>query len=355
MKKINFVINSLHGGGTEKVCRTLAESISNRGWLVNIFVFDNESDISLGNANIYFMGKTKASRSLNSFKNIFEIVDDGIFLVFNHELALALSLYKVISKKNICIVSRINNTLSVSVKYKKLSYRIVVNNLMKLFYRRMDMYVCQSQGIKNDLIDNYNVKGPFKVIGNPIDFSNTASTEKSKDIKKILYVGRLVEQKNISDIIKVFSNLSSNDQTLRLQIVGDGPEKMALKKQVAEMNITEKVSFVGHVDDPTPYFIDANVTLLTSFNEGFPNVLLESINHGTPVVSYDLPSGPSEIIVDNLNGYLVPHLSTCDLELAVIKSLNKSWCRDELQHSILKYETKKITNDYIDCLELLRC
>ena len=69
------------------------------------------------------------------------------------------------------------------------------------------------------------------------------------------------------------------------------------------------MEFLGHVENPAKFYSESDVLLLSSFYEGLPNVLLEALSYGTPVVSYDCPSGPREILTDPVLGALVPELN----------------------------------------------
>lgn len=347
-----FLVNSLSGGGTEKVCALLANEVVIRGCNITIFVLNEEQEHSLSNSvTVKFLGRSAASRSLFKLMNIIRSMNDSdSILVFNHELAIVCYWAKLILRKDVKIISRINNTLSVSVQFKSLFYRTVVNSLMKVFYKKIDSFVCQSEGIKKDLINNYNVSGPFTVIHNPIKVQRLNKERKNKELS-ILYVGRLVKQKNVTDIISAFKELSTDMPNVKLKIVGDGPEKANLEGLAANLSLIDKIEFAGHMKDTGAFFRGATVTVLTSFNEGFPNVLLESLAEGTPVVSYDLPSGPSEIIKHKKNGYLVEHLDLEKLTNSLKEALNRDWDREYLQESISHFDTDVIVDKYISLFE----
>lgn len=347
--RYSFLINSLLGGGTEKVCKLLSQELASRDSDIDLYVFDNKYtfDLKLGDrVNIIYLGK---KNSLNSFPVLLRLmpkIKTSSILVFNHELALSTLFAKFFVRSNIKIITRMNNTFSVTIKFKSLKYRIFVKLLMKLFYRYMNFYIFQSKGIQDDLMSNYGVTRPFKIIHNPIEMRENKSIYDSGETKKILYVGRLVKQKNILDILSVVNSMSTKEYRIKLTIVGDGSEMKSLKEYCIINGLDNIVEFVGMVEDTSPYYYNSDLTVLSSFNEGFPNVLLESIAHGTPVVSYDCPSGPSEIIKDGVNGFIVEYLNKMELESKIIAALAYDWEPNKLLDSISQFEKSIIVSEY---------
>ena len=93
---------------------------------------------------------------------------------------------------------------------------------------------------------------------------------------------------------------------LYLTIVGEGPEENILKRLVNNLGVRNFVSFVGHQDNPYPFMAYADLFISSSRWEGLPNVVLESLACGTPVLAFDCPGGTGEIIREGKNGWLVP-------------------------------------------------
>ncbi|MFL7040947.1 glycosyltransferase [Vibrio lentus] len=348
---VSFFINSLVGGGTEKICVNLANELAIRGRDITVYVLDTEHEHNIDSTVcVEFLGKSTASKSFFKIKKIIDKMSDSdSILVFNHELAIVTYWVKLLSGKKIRIISRINNTLSITIQFKSLKYRLLVGRVMKIFYSKIDSFIFQSNGIKEDLFDNYNLSNDcdYHVIPNFVDVP-TINEHSRVEMKrrKIVYVGRLVKQKNIDDILEALRILIDRGCEVDLDIIGEGVERERLVSLTDKLKIGKFVNFLGLKKDVSQYYLSSHLTVLSSFNEGFPNVLIESLSYGIPVVSYDCPSGPSEIIIDGTNGFLVEHLNVNKLAEGLEKALKHNWDKNELLHSIQKYERSKVIDQY---------
>ena len=235
-------------------------------------------------------------------------------LVFNYELATILVILRFIFRINIKIISRNINTFSMKIKHfetQNLWTKYIVKNLIKFFYFRVDYIVNQCNGMQDDLISQHpNIAHKSCVIYNPLNplISNYIKNNDVRLIKKqnyILCVGRLEKQKAFHYAIEAFSDLSKNFPNLRLKIIGDGSLKKYLVGVAKSYCVENRIDFLGFQKDLISHYLYAKTTILTSIYEGYPNTLIESIALNTPVVAFDCQNGPSEIIKDGYNGYLV--------------------------------------------------
>lgn len=121
----------------------------------------------------------------------------------------------------------------------------------------------------------------------------------------LLYVGSLRRVKNLPMLVRAFA-LIRQALSCRLLILGDGRKRPLVEHLIRQHGLLDSVQLKGHQDNPFAYMAAADVLLLTSWSEGFSNVILEAHACGTPVVSTDCPHGPSEIIVEGETGRLVP-------------------------------------------------
>lgn len=172
-------------------------------------------------------------------------------------------------------------------KYKNLAGIVCINKASYNYYKTLNP--------NSYLIPNI-IGEPFESIKN-IDFESK--------INQLIYVGRLDQEKNVSAIITIISQINLND--FHLKIIGEGSEMENLKKQVEEKRLASKVTFTGRlpINEIKNELLKSKIFLFTSVNEAFGMVLLEAMFCGNALISYDCNYGPSDIINQN-NGFLIP-------------------------------------------------
>jgi len=163
--------------------------------------------------------------------------------------------------------------------------------------------------------------------------------------------GRLADKKNTARLLYVFREVLISVPEARLLLIGDGPLKMKLKKQCAELGLNGVVMFAGRIDDPYPVIGKAAAYISLSENEGFPNALVEAMICSVPVLHTDCPTGPREILnpteeqsVDHVvwapYGVLLPVEGSGDEELRRRKDIARAWARilteDDLRSAYAK-------------------
>lgn len=122
----------------------------------------------------------------------------------------------------------------------------------------------------------------------------------------ILAAGRLDTEKQHDQLIRAFASIADEIPEWRLRIFGAGKRRPRLMEIVRHHHLYDRVELPGTTVDLAAEWATAGISALTSRREGFPLVMLESFAAGVPVVSYDCPTGPSELIEHGVNGYLVP-------------------------------------------------
>jgi glycosyltransferase involved in cell wall biosynthesis len=203
-----------------------------------------------------------------------------------------------------------------------------------LIYKLSNQIVSLSEGVKANLVERYKAQPTnIKVIYNPVDIKsinekithgqidpNHKAIFDTKD-KIIMTAGRLVEQKDHYTLLKAFAKVNDKIES-RLVILGEGPLKEQLLQQATELNIKDRIYFIGFQNNPYIYFKKADIFVLSSKHEGFSHVIAEALATGTPVVSTDCKSGPAEVLNKGEYGLLVPVGNANKMAESMLQVLN---------------------------------
>ena len=185
-------------------------------------------------------------------------------------------------------------------------YRMFSKFMVMFSYKRADLVLANSYAMQTDLIENFKIKTPVRVIYNPIDlgFIKTHINEDTgfvfdRDTFYFVNVGGFRKEKNHLLLIQAFFILKQ--LPCKLLIVGGGLMEEELKQKVQDMGLREKVIFTGFEKNPFKYVSRSDCFVLSSDVEGFPNVLIEALACGKPVISTDCSSGPRELLAPATN------------------------------------------------------
>ncbi|WP_183564171.1 glycosyltransferase [Mucilaginibacter sp. SP1R1] len=178
--------------------------------------------------------------------------------------------------------------------------------MVALLYKKATAIVVGSQGVEDCLREHDTLKDVNNIykITNAVPAFKPVSSAPVHHRKFILGVGRLEYVKGFDLLVTAFSNAKTDDTDLL--IVGDGQERENLTRQINELGLTNRVVLVGTKNNLQDYYSQAEIFVLPSRNEGYPNALVEAMSFGCPCIAMDCEFGPSEIIVDKYNGLLVP-------------------------------------------------
>ncbi len=194
------------------------------------------------------------------------------------------------------------------------------------------------------LIDNIYETDKF-VIKDRAQIRNLLGLENSK--KYILFAGGLVPVKNVDILIEAFFKISQQLSNANLIIAGSGSEEGILKRLVEELNIQNKVQFVGVLNSEKiiAYYNASDILCLPSKSEGLPNVIVEAMFCGTPVVASKVGGIPS-IVIEGVNGYLVNPNSSIDLSERLLLGLKENWQREKIRSSISHLSSDNVLIKY---------
>jgi glycosyltransferase involved in cell wall biosynthesis len=358
-KQVTIVINTLSGGGAQRVCVNVANGLINVGWQVDLVVLNYNNEAFLRHVSkkinlIQLNVNHTRYASYSLLKYVYQ-KKPNVFLVFNYELTVLLILLRSLLKFKYKIISRNINTLSKKYEeFKQQNFWVknVVGTLIDNFYCKADHVINQCYAMHEDIVKLHpELKNNSSVIYNPItnyilDYANSHDLNQIKKKNYLLCVGRLEKQKAFHYAIEGFAGIAQKFPDLRLKILGEGSLKQELEQTSKDYSIADRVDFEGFQKNIIPYYLYAKATVLTSLNEGFPNVLIESIILGTPVVSFDCPSGPEELIKEGINGYLVKHKNVDDLKKKLLTIMTSQFSIDKMNLTIKKHELNEVVKYY---------
>jgi len=150
-------------------------------------------------------------------------------------------------------------------------------------------------------------------------------------------------------LIEAFSILEKK-RRVRLVVLGAGPERNALNSLIQELGISDSVELPGFVENPFSYMAGSAVLALTSWFEGLPNVLIEAMACGTPVVAVDCPSGPREILEGGRYGRLAPVGDAKALAHAIEETLDHPPQPETLRSAVMRFSADAVAKDYLEVL-----
>jgi glycosyltransferase involved in cell wall biosynthesis len=336
MNKILFVLTDLQGGGAERVIIRIIKSINRKQFTPVLFLLKNNIDYS-----------SEMPRGIE----VISVLNSNQRIFFN----LPKLFYKLLRTASSChlIIGGLELTptyfailtglilrrptigwLHINLKYYPPALAPIHSLLLKFLYPFLHRIIAVSHGVAKDFIQIFpKLKTRVKVVYNPICLNEVKALANSQidvnhSIPIILNVGRLDPQKNLQLLLRAHAQLISEGIEHKLFIIGKGSELESLKSLVKKLKIDETVIFKGFLENPYPWIKIADALILSSNFEGLGMVLLEAMTLGTPVISTDCPSGPSEILKGGSAGILVPKNDFMSLAKAIKQILTNPQSAD---------------------------
>ena len=329
MIKVLFFLESLGGGGAEKVLVNLIKGLDKSKYNITVKVM---SDVGVYNDEIAEIIKCKSIISGKNYgKNIFH----NIFYKIKYKLIYLLPkkiIYKIIAREKYDVeVAFIEGfaTAVISESKNKLSKKIAwihVDPLERNYadgyfknleehsqcYKKFDKIVCVSKSVERSAIKKYGITlNNIMTQYNPIDEDDIKKRANEKinildsSAIKFITIGRLVEQKGYDRLIRVIKRLKEEyDGVFQLLILGDGEKKKQLGEYIKETKLTNIVKLQGFVKNPYPYLKNSDLFICSSRAEGYSLVIAESLILNVPVISTKC-SGPNELLDFGKYGMLV--------------------------------------------------
>jgi glycosyltransferase involved in cell wall biosynthesis len=388
-KRLLFVIDSLVGGGAERILSYLVNELNKDKFKISLY-------LSLGSQIDYYISEKttlylpqetprlntlalvlirlvaflyniyklpfiknflssyrKLQKYLRDFfiassrlRTIVEREDPDLIISFLPNSNIIALLAKFLFKINASTFCSDHNTLSREIK--SLPYPLLYSILSKLLYKKADLHIAVSDGAKQDLIVKFQIPAKKVVtIYNGIDIDSVRIQSQEpldKEILeiftddkvfKIINVGRLTVQKGHEYLLKAFKKVTSQVNCL-LFILGVGERQQFLESLSRELGIHKHVYLLGWHKNPFKFMARCDLFVLSSIWEGFPVVLIEAMSLKLPVISTNCPFGPSEILDNGKYGILVPPEDEEALAKAIVEVLTDEDLRTKLSQMSIK-------------------
>lgn len=329
--RLALFLPNLKGGGAERAMTTLAEGFLQHSCAVDMVLVKAEGayleqlpeqlrliDLSARNTYLALPGLVNYLRQQQPWALLSTLDLSNLIAVVARRFAW----------RSTRVVIRVANTVSVQKRtpLKKKIERLA----LRWIYPWADEIVAVSKGVADDLAAYAGIeRRRIRVIYNPViapRLHRLASQEpehpwfRENGVPIILGVGRLSEQKSFATLVEAFT-LVRRERPARLVIFGEGEQRARLENLAQALGVAQDFDLPGFTSNPYAHMRRAAVFVLCSLWEGLPNVLIEAMACGCPVVSSDCPSGPAEILAGGRYGHLFPPQDAEALASAILQVL----------------------------------
>jgi glycosyltransferase involved in cell wall biosynthesis len=345
-------------GGVENFSINLANEMVRRGHAVSFFTWDeidarpffplddrvNWIKLDLGNPDLPAKWSLRLARFFQFRRNVRQASPD-VILVFESGIFLVVRLFLLALTFRIVLAER--NSPS---KHKYLKKRSKIFSVFGHYFA--SEIVFQFSRYKEFL--PHFLRHKVVALPNPVISTQSrprVELDTKNKRKSILFIGRLAYQKNVGALINAFLALAEDYPDWDLIIGGGGPEKTALCRTLEESVFSDRVFFVGPVDNPQILYSMADIFCIPSFYEGFPNTLAEALAAGLPSVGFKDGCGVTDLIQDGINGLLSQGAMTGDklqfsLEKLMYDSQLRGKMKDNSKESVLKFNPSIVYNSW---------
>jgi len=342
-------------GGAERVCVTLANEWADRGHEVHIVVLNLDNDINTkdlrASVQVHELGVSRLRYAAFPMLMYIYKHKPPFLFIFGKEMAVILNKLRKLRLQKTPLVVRVLNNVNITLAKEDNVSQTVENYLNRANRELADMehIIAQCEGMGKQLLDEKIVAAEkLTVVYNPVseDLINRVKEVRAGNLVtdrpyEITFIGRIDPQKNPEHLIKAFNIVHESKPEVRLRMVGEGNLSEMARELVRSLNLSDAVIFDGIRSDMENVYAGSDVVVLSSEYEGMPNCLIEAIGCGIPVVSYDCPLGPSEIVEDGVNGYLVPLHDYEALAGRLTDALTRDWNREEIVATCDKFRVKR--------------
>lgn len=334
--EIFFVINTLQSGGAERVISTLASNFHKLKLPVNIICLNYAKSVYPlpDDLKVVYLVNRRANTLLFRIYYAALIFIKLSYLLYKKKPRCVVSfmttanlwtgLTSILTKRKFIVSERTtpDHTINKQNRFVKMCSGIV--------YRNAKAIVLPAKGIENCLkaIKGFEKLKNYRIIHNPVGHLAALTGHKVNKRKFILGVGRLSYEKGFDQLIAAFSQ--SEARNTDLLIAGVGSDYDVLNQQIKSLKLERNVKLIGLKENLQDYYAQAEMFVLPSRNEGYPNALIEAMSMGCPCIAMDCEFGPAEIIEHQKNGLLVEDKNITELSLAINEVLKNQNLKNKL-------------------------
>lgn len=316
-----FITDITTTGGTERALITLANQLARLNYEITIYsLYKKNTDLYFEldkRINVFYIRANNKLLKLLEIKNISKAHPDTVKIVISMgRLSVEISIiFKIFNLKKLYLAEHTSFS----------SYNPIVKKLKIFSYKTAERVIVLTRYDKNILENNFNLNN-ISHIENINSYENYAyePNYSSRD-KIVIAVGRFCYAKNFQRLLNIWYKAETNGWSLL--IIGDGPEKEKLKSMIEDLNL-KNVNLIPFTKDIQDYYMKARLYVMTSRYEGLPMVLIESQYFSIPSISLDCKTGPSEIIDNEKNGYLIDYNNDSEF----IEKLNHFFNDEKIQN-----------------------
>lgn len=308
-KRLMVVMPTLGGGGAERVTTTLLRFLDPEEFTVRLIVADGAQRYGElpPSVEVIDLGQKRMRHALSSIvRHAREFKPDIIYTTIAQSNTAVALVRPFLGRRTICIAQQVH--MVGAWKPRQLRYRLRVYVLKRLL-RRFDYFVCENDVVRQDCADHTGFPiGNIKVIPNPVDVKriraaiaagggqNNSMPPGDEGAVPLQFVaaGRLQHEKGFDILLEALARHCSIP--FNLQILGDGKLRVALEQQAEQLDIQDRVSFLGYQENPYAYFAAADALILPSRADASPNVVLEALACQTPVIATPALGGVAGLV-----------------------------------------------------------
>lgn len=299
-KKFILFLPGLGNGGAERVILRLFNHLSSQGHEVKLLVASRKGRL-VDNVNIdivYLDSKFSLLSILKYIKYINIFKPDIILSTLSSAIIISGLASLITRKKSYVLIMRVANIINMRDMNP---LRLILESFVLNF---SDGIICNSRAtaksVKKLLILRKN-KNSMKVISNPVlddNFKTIISDHKKeeKKYKQLIFIGRLVPQKQVKDTIRAFEIINSQLKNVKLTIIGEGLEFKETRQLIEKLGLQDKVTIKPYCNNIPSLLMNSDCLINTSKFEGFGNIFIEGIAFCDYLVCYDSPGGANEIL-----------------------------------------------------------